>query len=615
MGEVYRAVDTTLDREVAIKVLPEELTSDPERLARFEREAKVLAALNHPNIAGIHQIAEADGKRLLVMELVEGEDLAERLARGALPVEEATPIALQVAEGLEAAHERGIVHRDLKPANVRITPDGQAKILDFGLAKAWEGSGAADSGLSASPTLTAQMTQTGMILGTAAYMSPEQARGQEADRRSDVWSFGVLLYEMLTGSRLFQGDTVSDTLARVLLAEVDWKQLDAELPAPLSAVLHRCPERDPRSRLQAIGEARYRLETWLADPRRGESAAARTADRSGSSRRNWLPWAIAALAAVVATWAWMGRQPSPRNAASSAVAKFRLDGVASPGRGAARGLAISPAGDRIVVLAPGRLVVREIDSLQPRLLVDGLTDSEPAPFWSPDGAWVGYTDDGRLWKVPSEGGAPSVVSSVQSNFVGAAWGADDRIVYVLTRGDMYEVSARGGDPRLLLERVPGEDVDFHVPTYLPDGHSFLYAVHRPAGVDTLEVFDGSERRVIYRLEGQQRSDPQVLNDPVYSPTGHVLYRRGVGDRGLWALPFSLERIEATGQPFLVAAEGAWPTVSADGRRLVFARAAEALPAQLVRVRTDGRAARRKESPAWSTVKTLVLWTMSLKLIG
>ena len=588
MGEVYRAEDTTLDREVAIKVLPEALTADPERLARFEREAKVLAALNHPNIAGIHQVAEADGQRFLVMELVEGEDLAERLARGAMTLEEAVPLVLQVAEGLEAAHERGIVHRDLKPANVRITPEGQVKILDFGLAKNWDGEQAGASGLSASPTLTAQMTQAGVILGTAGYMSPEQARGQEADRRSDIWSFGVLFHEMLTGSRLFTADTVSDTLARVLLAEVDWVELDSDLPRSLTELLHRCLERDPRKRLQAMGEARFQLETFLEEPQTGTGDFGRGSGGEAAAKRSsaWLPWALTAVAALVAVAAWVGFPDSAGSPVASTVAKYRVNPVGRAFDSNARSMAISPLGNRIVFEMPGKILIRELDELEPRVLVDDVS-GEPAPFWSPDGGWVAYYNSGRLWKVPAGGGSPSVICSVPNNYNAAGWGAGDRVVFVLTRGDMYEVSARGGDPELLVERVEGEDIDFHTPTFLPDGATLLYAVHRPSGVDTIEILEGDRRSVVYRLEGQVRLNPQVVNDPVYSATGHILFRRDAGDRGIWALPFSLEERQATGQAFLVADEGVWPSVSADGRRMLYAEHAGTASVQLMRIGMDG----------------------------
>jgi len=265
MGVVYRAHDERLDREVAVKVLPEAVAEDESRLARFEREARLLASLNHPNIATLHGLEEHEGQRFLIMELVEGESLAEAHARGAIPVDEALPIALQIAEGLEAAHEQGIIHRDLKPANVMLSPEGKVKVLDFGLAKAWQPD-ESDANLTQSPTLTAQMTAAGVLLGTAAYMSPEQARGKPVDKRADIWAFGVILFEMLTGTRLFEGETTSDVLAAVLRAEPDWSKLPTRTPSPIGRLLRRCLIRDPRKRLHDIADARIEIDEAITQP-------------------------------------------------------------------------------------------------------------------------------------------------------------------------------------------------------------------------------------------------------------------------------------------------------------------------------------------------------------
>src|SRR3990172_4677786 len=299
MGEVYRAKDTKLDREVAIKVLPADLSQDPERLARFEREAKLLASLNHPNIAHVYGFESAtldDGAAVhfLAMELVPGEDLAERLKRGAIPVDEAIVIAKQIAEALEEAHEHGIVHRDLKPANVKVTPDGKVKVLDFGLAKAWEGPGAVSSDLSQSPTLAHTGTAAGLILGTAAYMSPEQARGKAVDKRADIWAFGVLVYEMLTGRRLFDGETVSDTLAAVLKTDPDWSALPAGTPEAVRKLLRRCLERDAKQRLRDIGEARIALRDTSA----ASAASAAPATLGAATWRSPAVWAALAFVAA-----------------------------------------------------------------------------------------------------------------------------------------------------------------------------------------------------------------------------------------------------------------------------------------------------------------------------
>ena len=279
MGEVYRARDTKLDRAVAIKILPEAFAADTERIARFQREAKTLASLNHPNIAHIHGLEESNGVRALVMELVEGEDLAQRIARGAIPVAEALPIAKQMADALEAAHEQGIIHRDLKPANIKVRPDGTVKVLDFGLAKAMEPTGVASPSVSQSPTITTPaMTQAGMILGTAAYMSPEQARGKPVDKRADIWAFGCVLYEMLTGQRAFDGQGVSETLARVIEREPDWARLPATLSPALRTYIRRCLQKDPRQRVQAIGDVRLALEGAF------ETAVPQTAAPAGVAR-------------------------------------------------------------------------------------------------------------------------------------------------------------------------------------------------------------------------------------------------------------------------------------------------------------------------------------------
>ncbi|HEU5181770.1 MAG TPA: serine/threonine-protein kinase, partial [Candidatus Polarisedimenticolia bacterium] len=296
MGEVYRATDSRLKRSVAIKILPDEVARDPERLARFEREAQVLASLNHPNIGAIYGVEESGGTRCLVLELVEGETLASRIDQGALDVPEAARLALQIAEGLEAAHDKGIIHRDLKPANVMIAADGSAKVLDFGLAKALEEESAGGGSASLSPTMTAAATRLGIILGTAGYMSPEQARGKAVDRRADIWAFGVILFEMLTGKRLFTGETVSDTLAGVLRAELDWKLLPSDTPGPLRRLLRRCLDRDVKQRLRDIGEARIVLADWLAGKAPEEAPAA-----SPAPGRRWsLAWSAASALILAA---------------------------------------------------------------------------------------------------------------------------------------------------------------------------------------------------------------------------------------------------------------------------------------------------------------------------
>ncbi|MGB7489383.1 MAG: serine/threonine-protein kinase, partial [Thermoanaerobaculia bacterium] len=312
MGEVYRAEDTKLGRDVAIKVLPEAVANDPERLARFEREAKVLAALDHPSIAAIYGLEEVDGRQLLIMQLAEGETLQERIAKGPVPLDQALPIALQIAEAVEAAHEKGIIHRDLKPANVKVTSDGQVKVLDFGLAKALEEE-REQGDMANSPTLTAAATQAGLIMGTAGYMSPEQASAQMADRRADVWSFGVVLAEMISGQQQFGGETVSHVLAAVLQKDPDWDQLPDDLPRPITELIKRCMRKDPKQRLQAIGDARVVIQDYMADPAAFalETPAAVAATQKQPRWRAALPWALAVLAAIAVAALALWPEPPP----------------------------------------------------------------------------------------------------------------------------------------------------------------------------------------------------------------------------------------------------------------------------------------------------------------
>ena len=397
MGEVYRATDTKLGRDVALKVLPEALAADPDRVARFEREAKLLASLNHPGIAhlyGFESATLADGTtgHVLVMELVEGEDLALRLKRGPVPVDEAIAIARQVAEALEEAHEKGIVHRDLKPANVKVTPDGRVKVLDFGLAKAWSGDGpgatsAAD--LSQSPTLAHTGTAAGIILGTAAYMSPEQARGRPVDRRSDVWAFGVLVYEMLTGRHLFEGETVSDVLAAVLTREPDWPALPPETPAGLRRLLRRCLERDPKRRLRDVADARLDLDD--APPAGPDERPGRESGRRTRATGRW----VAAIVAGMLVGALAGGLAARRLGRAPADRVVRLALPLTTGSDAIQqtsGIAVSPDGTRVVFRSTGGgrrgLFIRSLDALEP-LPIPG-SEGGYGPCFSPDGQSVAF---------------------------------------------------------------------------------------------------------------------------------------------------------------------------------------------------------------------------------
>jgi Tol biopolymer transport system component/tRNA A-37 threonylcarbamoyl transferase component Bud32 len=495
MGEVYRARDPRLGREVAIKALPAELARDEQRLARFRREAQLLAALNHPNVAAIHGLEEADGQPFLVLELVPGEDLAARLKRGALPLDEALAIAEQVASALEEAHEKGIVHRDLKPANVKVTPDGKVKVLDFGLAKAWSGEAASgdSSDLSQSPTLAHTGTAAGIILGTAGYMSPEQARGRAADKRSDVWAFGVLLFEMLTGRRLFEGETVSDTLAAVLRSEPEWTALPGSTPPHVRRLLRRCLERDARRRLRDIGEARIALTT--------PPETAPDEGKAGSGRRGW-SWPAAATAALaVAALAFAAgytlRRPTPPPAPLVGPGTVVRQLTFEPGL--ETDPSFSPDGNYVAYTTDERgsldIVVAPVAGGTVRRLVE--TDKDEAqPAWSPDGTQVAFTRardaDGRLkttgglsalspfvqgeggevFLVPAAGGTP--VRLVERGAY-PAWSPDGRtIAFQSDHGghrDIWTVPAAGGEPR----RLTDDDALDYQPAWSPDGRWVAYA--------------------------------------------------------------------------------------------------------------------------------------------
>ena len=410
MGEVYRARDTKLDRDVALKVLPEAFTQDPDRLARFEREAKVLASLNHPNIGHICGLEEAEGVRALVLELVEGPTLADRIKRGPIPLDEALPIAKQIAEALEAAHEAGVIHRDLKPANIKVRPDGAVKVLDFGLAKALAGD-VSGTDLSQSPTVTASGTREGVILGTAAYMSPEQARGKVLDRRTDIWSFGCVLYEMLTGHGAFLGETLSDTIAKILDHEPDWDALPTRTPPPVRRLLRRCLDKDPKQRLRDIGDARAEIrEAMTASVT--EAVVAMPVPR-GVGRRQALPLALGISAIAIATTGlavWSVMRPQVPSLVRFEVAHDEplplFTALSSPD------IAISPNGEHIAYLTGSvgyggeQLHVRHLERLMSEVVAQGELNS---PFFSPDGASVGFYDRGGgtapvLLRVPVRGG-------------------------------------------------------------------------------------------------------------------------------------------------------------------------------------------------------------------
>ena len=582
MGEVYRARDTRLDRDVAIKVLPEVFAQDIERLARFKREAQVLASLNHPNIASIYGFEESAPICALIMELVEGPTLADRIAAGPLPVDEAVPIAKQIAEALEAAHERGIIHRDLKPANIKVTHEGTVKVLDFGLAKVFEDK-TSEPELSHSPTLI-KGTQAGMILGTAAYMSPEQAKGKAVDKRADVWAFGCVLYEVLTGKQTFSGETLTDTLAAVVRGEPDWEALPAGTPTAIRKLLARCLTKDPRQRLRDIGEARIAVDAQDESPE--APGINSVTEPSGVQRRFILGVGIGLVAAAVVA-AVLGFLIWPR-AVNNPTRRFRLNTNVAPG--SPRTFSLSHDGGKMLFIEEGKLKVWDLSQLQPRViegagtLIAGAEDSA-GPFWAPDGKFVAFVRDGSLFRIPAADGQPTIICRLPGVYRGGAWGAKDLILFATVRGPMYKVSASGGDPEVFIKLNEG-DVDFHQPSFLPDGQTTVYSLHRNEGVDTIEAYRDGHRKLILRLEGQARNGPQVINDPHYSPTGHLVYRREQGNPGIWAVSFSSSQLELTGEPFLVAANGKNPSIANDGT-LIYDYDTESGPGQLAWVNREG----------------------------
>jgi len=552
MGEVYRARDSKLERDVALKVLPETFALDDERLARFDREAKLLAALNHAHIAGIYGTEQKDGQHILVLEYVEGEDLQQRLEKGPIPVDEALSIAFQIADALEAAHDQGVVHRDLKPANVKVTPDGTVKVLDFGLAKALVADG--DQDISNSPTLLASSpTVQGVILGTAAYMSPEQARGKRVDRRADIFAFGCVLYEILTAKRCFSGETLSDTLASVLKEQPDLNDLPADTPPAIRKLITRCLEKNPRQRLRDIGEARILIDQVI----RGEvdEVPGAPTKKPQSRTRAIIPYAVMALlvlvSIIVTRQVMESLRPEPR------LRKFRIP-VES------RGLApndpiISPDGTRVAYVLANDLVVQPLDDLH-AVTLD--TEGTPSyPFWSPDGTQLGYFAEGKIWRVPAAGGASVLVCNPKVGFsggTGGTWTEDGRIIFGTGSGGLLEAPIQGGDEKVFLE-LNDDEGDMHEPFMLPGDRGVLFLPHPSARQpDRIEIYADGERRVLFEV-------PQLrLHRPRYSSTGHILIRRPGANGGLWAVPFSLSSLEVTGDPFIVAAASTHGSAGNDG---------------------------------------------------
>jgi len=561
MGEVYRARDSKLNREVALKVLPEAFAKDAERMARFHREAQVLASLNHPNIAAIHGLEESGGVRALVMELVEGPTLADRIAPGLMPLDEALPIGRQMAEALEYAHEKGIIHRDLKPANVKLTAEGIVKVLDFGLAKALEG-GTTSSDPENSPTLSLAATQAGVILGTAAYMAPEQARGKAVDRRADIWSFGVVLYEMLTGKRLYSGETISDTLAAVLKVEPDWDALPADVPAVIRKLLRRCLTKDRRERLQAIGEARIAIEEYQSDPTGAGAAELKPA--ATRRRRDQLGWALAGVLAIglivtAPVW-WRSTQPVSQPLVRLNVdlgPEFAPGGVGGLVESSAAGFGgsviLSPDGRRVVYTGRGtdgklRLYTRTFDQDQAAAL--GGTDDATSPFFAPDGQHVGFFAGGKLKTISVEGGGTVVLCDAPAGR-GASWGDDGNIVAALgLNSGLSRVPSGGGTIQPATE-LQAKETTHRWPQVLPGDHGVLFTAHA-----YYRDFDKASIEVQSLRTGERKTLVRGGYFGRYAPSGHLLYvRKGT----LYAAPMDLNRLELTGPAALFVQDVATDT--------------------------------------------------------
>jgi len=585
MGEVWRARDTKLEREVAVKLLPEAVAKDPERLSRFQREARTLASLNHPNIASIYGLEDADDRMLLILELVEGEGLDQRIARGPVPIDEALAIARQIAEALEAAHGQGIVHRDLKPANVKITPGGRVKVLDFGLAKAFEPAADAPD-LTRSPTLTAHMTAAGVVLGTAAYMSPEQARGVEVDKRADIWAFGCVLYEMMAGQQPFRGDTVSDVLASILKESPDSSALPANTPRRLRRLLDRCLTKDRRQRLHDIADARIEIDEILEG---GEAAQPATEVEPGARRRLRL-WQVAAgvllLSTLATGWLALRTGPEPREVVrafipAAADTSFSLD-PSGPGV-----VALSPDGRNLAFAAADKggkilLWVRRIGDLTARPLPG--TDNAAYPFWSPDSRFLAFYSDGRLRKIDAAGGPPVTICEAE-NGKGGSWNEAGQILFAPAHNTPISlVSAAGGEPRAVTE-LPEGVVGHRFPLWLDDDR-FLFLARSVAGAASDRIMVGSI--------GTPTAGREVLAaaSNVAVASGRLLFvREGI----LMAQPFDTGRAEVTGDAVPVAEDvlymgGArWGVFSASQTgRLTYLTGAVQRESELVWVDGTGR---------------------------
>jgi len=536
MGEVYQAHDTKLGRDVAIKVLPEAFAHDPDRLSRFQREAKMLAALNHPNIATIHGLEQSGPTSYLVMELVSGETLAERVKReGRLPIEEALAIAKQIAEALEAAHEKNIIHRDLKPANVKVTPEGKVKVLDFGLAKAFEGD-SANEDMGNSPTLSRAATMQGVILGTAAYMSPEQARGKSVDKRTDIWAFGCVLYELVTGKQAFHGEDITEILAAIVLKEPAFDTLPANISPSIRVLLQRCLRKDRRQRTPDAATIRIEIEDAIATPK--DSGATQVAPPSTSKLLMAVGAVAAALAILLAVTSWVAWRAT-RPAELKPLVRLDVDLGPEVSLSSQRGTntILSPDGARIVYVSQGRLFTRRLD--QPNATELAGTQGAYSPFFSPDGQWIAFFAQAKLKKISVEGGTAIVLCDT-GTASGGSWGEDGNIIAALgALTGLSRIPSAGGTPLLVTELQSGE-ITNRWPQILPGGKAVLFTTS-----PTITGFDGANIEVMSFADHRRKTLVRGGTFPRYLPTGDLIYvNRGT----LFAVPFDLDRLELRGTP-------------------------------------------------------------------
>jgi eukaryotic-like serine/threonine-protein kinase len=577
MGEVWRAMDTRLDRDVAIKILPAAFAANAQLRLRFDREAKAISSLNHPNICTLHDVGHEEGVHYLVMELIEGESLADRIRRAPLPLEQILRYGAQIATALDAAHRQGVIHRDLKPGNVMITKSG-AKLLDFGLAKATDP--VIVGAQSALATEHKPITEQGTILGTYQYMSPEQLEGVQVDARTDIFTLGAVLYEMATGKRAFEGRTKTSLIAAIVSSQPPpLSTLAPMTPPALEHVVRKCLEKDPEERWQSAHDVASELR-WISEAGSQAGVAIGTSRRRDKQKA---AIAVALLLAGVTAGALGHRELARRNAPTPRPFQYVIEhGNMNESRPA-----ISPDGRSVAYTRDHTIVVRDLGRLE-AVTIAG-TEGGIVPFWSPDGQWIAFSADGKLWKVRLDGGGKTLLASLAPGIAagGGVWLPDGRIVFTTGSSGLYEVRDRGGDAREILAPEASE-ADFHFVSALPEGKGFLFVPHEGDRFNSIVLWNGLERKTLLTLPGQ------LIARVAYSDSGHILFERSPEGRGVWALPFSIDRMAVTGEPFPIARFGGQPSVS--GSTLVYAPTLPPVMTEIVEADRTGRVLRTIGAP-------------------